>query len=212
MDSTFNTGNNTGRNTGRMAILIGIVAFHVLLIVAINTSLSTVILDRLPPLIKAEIIEEITKDDEPPPPPPTVETPPPYVPPPDIIIDLPTATKGPTTALVVTDKPRPAAPPPAVEVVKKAPEIDPRFKRRFQPDYPPTSRRLGEEGSVVVLVLVDPEGKVSDGKIQTSSGFPRLDEAALKHALRAWRFTPGTEGGKPVSVWHAVKVTFRIEG
>ena len=183
MDSTF----NTGRSAGRTAILIGIVAFHVVLVVAINSSLSTVILDRLPPLIKAEIIEEITKDDEPPPPPPTVETPPPYVPPPDIVIDLPTSTKGPTTALVVTDKPRPVAPPPS-PVVKKAPEIDPRYKRRFQPDYPPTSRRLGEEGSVIVQVLVDPEGKVSDGKIQKSSGFPRLDEAALKHALRAWRF------------------------
>ena len=207
MDSTF----NTGRSAGRTAILIGIVAFHVMLVVAINSSLSTVILDRLPPLIKAEIIEEIVKDEEPPPPPPTVETPPPYVPPPDIVIDLPTTTKGPTTALVVTDKPRPVAPPPS-PVVKKAPEIDPRYKRRFQPDYPPTSRRLGEEGSVVVQVWVGPDGTVSDGKIQTSSGFPRLDEAALKHALRAWRFTPGTEDGKPVSVWHSVKVTFRIEG
>ena len=207
MDSTF----NTGRSAGRTAILIGIVAFHVMLVVAINSSLSTVILDRLPPLIKAEIIEEIVKDEEPPPPPPTVETPPPYVPPPDIVIDLPTTTKGPTTALVVTDKPRPVAPPPS-PVVKKAPEIDPRYKRRFQPDYPPTSRRLGEEGSVVVQVLVGPDGTVSDGKIQTSSGFPRLDEAALKHALRAWRFTPGTEDGKPVSVWNSVKVTFRIEG
>ncbi len=207
MDSTF----NKGRNAGRTAILAVIVGIHVLLVVAINTSLSTVILDRLPPLIKAEIIEEIIKDDEPPPPPPTVETPPPYVPPPDIIIDMPTATKGPTTALVVTDKPRPVAPPPSA-VVKKAPEIDPRFKRRFQPDYPPTSRRLGEEGSVVLQVLVDTEGKVQDGKIQTSSGFPRLDEAALKHALRAWRFKPGTEDGKPVSAWHSVKVTFRIEG
>jgi protein TonB len=207
MDSTF----NKGRSAGRTAILVGIVAFHVMLIVAINTSLSTVILDRLPPLIKAEIIEEIVKDEEPPPPPPTIETPPPYVPPPDIVIDLPTSTKGPTTALVATDKPRPVAPPPSA-VVKKAPEIDPKFKRRFQPDYPPTSRRLGEEGSVTLQVLVDTEGKVTDGKVQTSSGFPRLDEAALKHALRAWRFTPGTEDGKPVSAWHLVKVTFKIEG
>jgi protein TonB len=212
MDSTFNRGHNAGRNTGRMAILAVIVGIHVLLVVAINTSLSTVILDRLPPLIKAEIIEEIVKDEEPPPPPPTVETPPPYVPPPDIVIDLPTTTKGPTTALVASDKPRPVAPPPVAQVVKKAPEIDPKFKRRFQPDYPPTSRRLGEEGSVVLQVLVGTDGKVQDGKVQTSSGFPRLDEAALKHALRAWRFTPGTEDGKPVTAWHSVKVTFRIEG
>ena len=106
----------------------------------------------------------------------------------------------------------PVAPPPVAQVVKKAPEIDPKFKRRFQPDYPPTSRRLGEEGSVVLQVLVGTDGKVQDGKVQTSSGFPRLDEAALKHALRAWRFPPGTEDGKPVTAWHSVKVTFRIEG
>ena len=148
MDSTFNRSHNAGRNTGRMAILAVIVGIHVLLVVAINTSLSTVILDRLPPLIKAEIIEEIVKDDEPPPPPPTVETPPPYVPPPDIVIDLPSSAPAKTALTQVTNKPRPVAPPPSA-VVKKAPEIDPKFKRRFQPDYPPTSRRLGEEGSVV---------------------------------------------------------------
>ena len=115
MESTL----NKGRNAGRTAILAVIVGIHVLLVVAINTSLSTVVLDRLPPLIKAEIIEEIVKDEEPPPPPPTVETPPPYVPPPDIVIDLPTATKGPTTALVATDKPRPVAPPPPSAVVSR---------------------------------------------------------------------------------------------
>jgi protein TonB len=211
MDSTFNRGHNAGRNTGRMAILAVIVGIHVLLVVAINTSLSTVILDRLPPLIKAEIIEEIVKDEEPPPPPPTVETPPPYVPPPDIVIDLPSSAPAKTALTQVTNKPRPVAPPPP-KSVRKAPEIDPRFKRRFQPDYPPTSRRLGEEGSVVLQVLVGADGKVQDGKVQTSSGFPRLDEAALKHALRAWRFKPGTEDGTPVTTWHSVKVTFRIEG
>lgn len=216
MDSTLKIGHiashNAGRNTGRMALLAVIVGIHVLLVVAINTSLSTVILDRLPPLIKAEIIEEIVKDEELPPPPPTVETPPPYVPPPDIVIDLPSSAPAKTALTQVTNKPRPVTPPPPSPVVRKAPEIDPKFKRRFQPDYPPTSRRLGEQGSVVLQVLVGADGKVQDGKVQKSSGFSRLDEAALKHALRAWRFTPGTEDGKPVTAWHSVKVTFRIEG
>jgi len=92
------------------------------------------------------------------------------------------------------------------------PEIAPGAKRRFQPDYPPTSRRLGEEGSVILQVLVGPDGKVQEAKVQTSSGFPRLDEAATKHALRAWRFNPGTEDGKPVTMWHSIKVTFKIQG
>jgi len=129
------------------------------------------------------------------------------------VIDLPVDAPVSTGALVVTNKPAPPPPPPVVKPgIKKAPEIDPKYKRRFQPEYPPTSRRLGEEGSVVLQVLVGADGTVKDGKVQTSSGFPRLDEAALKHALRAWRFTPGTEDGAPVTAWHSVKVTFKIEG
>jgi protein TonB len=211
MESTFDTGlGNSGRKATIFAIIVG---FHVLLVWALMTSLGTIIVDRLPPIIKAEIIEEIKTDEAPPPPPPALETPPPYVPPPDIVIDIPVATSAPTGALVTTSKPAPAAPPPEVKKgVRKAPEIDPKFKRRFQPEYPPTSRRLGEEGSVVLQVLVGADGSVMDGKVQTSSGFPRLDEAALKHALRAWRFTPGTEDGAPVQTWHSVKVTFKIEG
>ncbi len=208
MDSTFDTGLGAGRKTTVTAI-IG--AFHVFLVWALLQSLNTIVVDRPPPTIKAEIIEEIPDEEAPPPPPPTIEAPPPYVPPPDIVIDLPVNAPVRTGALVVTNKPAP--PPPVAKAgIKKAPGIDPKFKRRFQPDYPPTSRRLGEEGSVVLQVLVGTDGKVQDGKVQTSSGFPRLDEAALKHALRAWRFTPGTEDGAPVTAWHSVRVTFKIEG
>jgi protein TonB len=190
--------------------LIVITAFHVLLVWALVNSLSKVNIALPPMIIQADIIEEITQEDEAPPPPPALETPPPYVPPPDFIVDVP-VSKAPTKALTATQSTKPVAPPPKA-VVKKAPAIDPKFKRRFQPDYPPTSRRLGEEGSVVLQVLVGPDGKVQDGKVKTSSGFSRLDEAALKHALRAWRFTPGTEDGAPVTIWHSVRVTFKIEG
>ena len=209
----FNTGFETGLGRGRRntTVLVVIVAFHVLLVWALVNSLSTIPVELPPIIIQADIIEEIVQEDEAPPPPPALETPPPYVPPPDFIVDVPVA-KAATKALTVTQSTKPAPPPPKKAVVKTAPAIDPKFRRRFQPDYPPTSRRLGEEGSVILQVLVGTDGKVQDGKIKTSSGFSRLDEAALKHALRAWRFTPGTEDGAPVTVWHSVKVTFKIEG
>lgn len=211
MESTFDTGMGGG---GRKATILAIiVALHVVLVYALMKSLGIISVDRPPPPIVAEIIEELQDEDEPPPPPPTIETPPPYVPPPDIVIDLPMDVPATTALTQVTNVPKPAAPPPVAKPgIKKAPEIDPKYKRRFQPEYPPTSRRLGEEGSVVLQVLVRADGSVQDGKIQKSSGFPRLDEAALKHALRAWRFTPGTEDGAPVTTWHSVKVTFKIEG
>jgi len=210
MDSTFDTGlNNSGRKAMIFAIII---AFHALLVWGLVTSLGIIQVDRPPPPIIAEILEEIVDEEEAPPPPPAIETPPPYVPPPDIVVDVPVESTSSTALTNVTNVKPPPAPPPVKAVVKKAPEIDPKFKRRFQPEYPPTSRRLGEEGSVVLQVLVGPDGKVQDAKVQTSSGKARLDEAALKHALRAWRFTPGTEDGKPVTTWHSVKVTFKIEG
>lgn len=203
---------DTGQQTRKTIILGFIVVFHIALIWALNEGLRTQVVGRVFGPVETRIIEEIQQtEDEPPPPPPQIETPPPFVPPPDVVFDLPQAT-GPSTAITqVTARPTPAAPPPR-EVVRKAPEIDPRFRRRFQPEYPPTSRRLGEEGSVVLQVLVGPDGQVQEAKIQTSSGFARLDDAALKHALRAWRFTPGTEDGQAVTVWHSVRVTFKITG
>lgn len=210
---TFATTIDNGGAGRRSAILAVIVVFHVLLIWALNSSLRQIVTERVFGPVKTEIIEEVQDEEqEPPPPPPKIETPPPFVPPPDIIVDAPVDT-GPTTAISQVTRERPAAPPPvAAPSVKKAPVIDPRYKRRFQPDYPPTSRRLGEEGSVVLQVYVDAEGKVTEAKVQTSSGFSRLDEAALNHAKRAWRFTPASEDGKPVATWHSVKVTFKIEG
>jgi protein TonB len=204
---TFDTGYAARRGT----IFLFIVVFHVILIWALNSSLSRQVVERVFGPIETKIIEEIAEEkEEPPPPPPKIETPPPYVPPPDIQISLPSET-APTRAITaVTNKPKPPAPPPP-PAVRKEPEIDPRFKRRFQPDYPPTSRRLGEEGSVILQVLVGPDGTVQDGKVQQSSGHTRLDEAALKHALRAWRFTPGTDGGKPITMWKTIKVTFQIK-
>ena len=209
MESTFDTG--LGKSGRKMTIFGIIVAFHFLLVWALMSSLGTIIVDRLPPIIKAEIIEEIQKDDEPPPPPPTIETPPPYVPPPDILIDLPVDVPVANTALSTTNKPAPvAAPPTAATGIRIAPKIDKRFEGRLRPDYPPTSRRLGEEGLVVLECLVNVEGKCEEVKLKTSSTFPRLDEAALKHAPRAWRFTPGTEDGKPVPLWVTVPIRFRI--
>lgn len=176
MENTFDTGLG---NTGRKATVAGVIlAFHVLLVLALVSSLSTIIVDRLPPIIKAEIIEEIAQEDEPPRR-PCHRNPAPYVPP-DILIDLPVDAPVTSALTRVSNVPKP--PPAEVKPgIKKPPEIDPKFKRRFQPDYPPTSRRLGEAGSVVLQVLVGPDGSVQDGKVKTSSGYPRLDEAALKH-------------------------------
>jgi protein TonB len=60
--------------------------------------------------------------------------------------------------------------------------------------YPTASLRLGESGRNVVRIWVGPDGKPQKAEIEKTSGFPRLDEAAIKLAM-AQRFTPATVNG-----------------
>lgn len=65
-------------------------------------------------------------------------------------------------------------------------------------EYPPLSQRLGEEGTVVVALEVAADGSVSDARVVSSSGYPRLDNAALS-AVRQAHFKPATINGVPVA-------------
>lgn len=65
------------------------------------------------------------------------------------------------------------------------------------PQYPPTSRRLGEEGKLEVRVCVSINGTVASATVTKSSGFGRLDRATTQ-ALQQWRFSPATRGTEPV--------------
>jgi protein TonB len=82
--------------------------------------------------------------------------------------------------------------------------------QRIEPIYPATSRRLGEEGVVRLKVLVDERGRPHDIVVANSSGFPRLDQAAID-AVRRWRFEPATDGNRAVSAWGAVSIRFKLE-
>jgi len=66
--------------------------------------------------------------------------------------------------------------------------------QRPVPTYPRMSQRLREEGTTIVLVQIDTDGNVTRASISKSSGFERLDEAALEAARKA-RFTPAKVGG-----------------
>lgn len=78
------------------------------------------------------------------------------------------------------------------------------------PPYPPMSRRLGEEGRVIVRVALDALGKVVEVGLERSSGHRRLDRAAVD-AVRAWRFEPARSGGRAVAASVLVPVDFRLE-
>ena len=88
--------------------------------------------------------------------------------------------------------------------------LDQRYARDFQPPYPEQSRRMGEEGTVVVRVIVGPDGRVSEAHVARSSGFPRLDAAAVARALAKWRFLPAQRDGTPVAAEREITVRFRL--
>jgi protein TonB len=79
-----------------------------------------------------------------------------------------------------------------------------------QPPYPMASRRLAEEGAVLLDILVGADGHVRDAKVSRSSGFDRLDQTAVSEALQHWRLRPATRNGNPFEQWLTLKVVFRL--
>jgi protein TonB len=83
--------------------------------------------------------------------------------------------------------------------------------QRNPPVYPAISRRLGEEGKVVLRVELNERGQIDRSAIKTSSGYARLDEAALT-AIRHWRCNPALREGTPVRAVALQPFNFVLEG
>lgn len=99
------------------------------------------------------------------------------------------------------------------EVAASAEVIAPRFDADYlnnpKPGYPMMSKRLGEEGQVLLRVLVSSQGSAEQVQLLRSSGFPRLDEAA-QEAVAKWRFVPAKVGSVATTAWVQVPVSFQL--
>ena len=78
------------------------------------------------------------------------------------------------------------------------------------PAYPVMSRRLAEQGRVMVRVLIGTDGLPQKAELQAGSGYDRLDRAALESVMR-WRFVPGRRGDVPEPMWVTVPIVFSLE-
>jgi TonB family protein len=78
-----------------------------------------------------------------------------------------------------------------------------------KPQYPHTARRQGQEGTVVLRVLVDEEGKSKSVEVNHSSGFEALDKAAME-TVRRWRFHSARYSEKRVEMWVKIPIVFRL--
>ena len=99
----------------------------------------------------------------------------------------------------------PTAPSPAVQ----PPSSDADYLQNPEPKYPDTSKRLNEQGTSTIRVLIGADGLPQQAEIGKSSGFDRLDQAALATVMR-WRFVPGKRNGVPEAMWFSVPIVWKL--
>jgi protein TonB len=130
--------------------------------------------------------------------------PPPPAPAPLPPIDMPAPVAA-RTSEAVDAPPAPPAPPPPLT----PPSFSAAYLNNPAPAYPTLSRRMGEEGRVVLRVFVTEDGFPREVQLRTSSKHPRLDEAALA-AVKRWRFVPARRGDSPIGAWVLVPISFSL--
>lgn len=214
--------------------LLMVVALHIGFFYALQAGLMRRFVET--PVMREVIATLITPEPpEPPQPPPKIEPPKPLpassrvskpvAPPPAFVpavittpsetaITLPAVVEPPTPVPFVPAPPVIAPPAPVVAPTEPAPMIPPRFDAAYlnnpAPAYPSLARRMGDQGKVMLRVYVNAEGRVEDVQLRTSSGHPRLDQAAL-NTVAQWRFVPARQGEQPVPAWVLVPIVFKLE-
>lgn len=217
-------GNNT-QTISNAVTFAGVVLLHVLGLVWAAQQLSVSEPVVTPPSVVGVLV---APEPEPAPPPPKPVPPPkpepkPVPTPKPVAKPTPKPTPKPEPVREVAQEPvqqaapTPPAPPSApVQQATPAPEApapvtpprtDAAHLNNPAPQYPALSRRLGEQGRVMLDVYILPDGSVGEIKLNRSSGFPRLDNAALQ-AVKTWKYVPAKRGDKPIPFWYVQPVSF----
>lgn len=222
------------RVSRNVAVAGSVVALHVAVLWAMNAGLLRRVVEIVVPVqMVSEMITPPAPVPAPPPPAPVppAPTPPPPAPKPKprppAPAPKPVAAPSPAPAPVAQAAPEPepapapprepvvAAPPPAPVAPPAPPRIElpstaADYLRNPQPEYPAISRRLGEEGQVMLRVLIGADGSAQQVELRRSSGYDRLDQAALD-TVRRWRFVPGKRNGVAEAMWFNVPINFVLE-
>ncbi|MFH1869847.1 MAG: TonB family protein [Pseudomonadota bacterium] len=109
-------------------------------------------------------------------------------------------------APTIVAAPAPVAPAP----VATQPRFDADYLDNPKPVYPAISRRLSEQGRVVLRVQVEADGRAAEVQLHSSSGSPRLDQSALD-TVRRWQFVPARLGPTPTAAWVLVPIAFTLK-
>ncbi|AMO99483.1 tonB family C-terminal domain protein [Collimonas arenae] len=216
-----------GHNPTRKLVGVSVVILmHVLIVYALLTGLARKVVEVIQQPVMTSIIDEIKPPPPPPPPPPkytppppkTAAPPPPYVPPPEVKVQ-PQPQEN-TIAAVTSVKPASNELPTSVAQPAPAAAAQPAAGPAHtsarvagnceKPEYPRTSLRNEEEGTVNVRLVIGVDGRVVDAIIEKSSGFKDLDRATLK-AWSLCHFTPAKADGEPVQSSVRMEYVWKLE-
>ena len=196
------------------SILVVVLAHLGILVAVIYAPAQPIPLVVEPPSIQGVIVasEPIIEPEKPVPPPPP--PPPQEKPQPKPKFPLPKASPS-ERAPVQEAEPSPAPvvePQRPTEPVPEAvtpPQADASQLNNPAPAYPQISRRLKEEGIVLLEILVKADGTLGDLRLKKTSGYSRLDEAAQR-AVKTWRFVPAKRAGEPIDYWYELPIEFSL--
>jgi len=214
-----------------MIVALCVVAFHVIALWLLQTGLLRRAVELVVPAqVLAEFIEppRLKEDPTPPPPPPPKpqQKTPTVAPTPQLVAvndptPLPNTPVGviepsqpllPIAAPVAPAPPAPVTPPPAPPAPPRVelPSSDADYLQNPKPPYPPMSKRLNEQGSVIMRVLIGADGMPQKAEIRKSSGFDRLDQSAATTVMK-WRYVAGRRAGVAEAMWFNVPINFVLE-
>jgi protein TonB len=221
MDFALDGSKPTRKLVGFTVVLV----LHIAVVYALVTGLARKVVEVVQEPVITKLIAEIKPPPPPPPPdkpvpppPKSAAPPPPYVPPPEVKVqpqpqentiaavtnvkppsnELPTSVAQPAPAATAQ-----AAGPPAHTSARVAGHCE-------KPEYPRTSLRNEEQGTVNVKLVIGTDGSVVDAAIEKSSGYKDLDRATLK-AWSLCHFTPAMADGQPVQSATRMQYVWKLE-
>lgn len=214
----------------RNAVIVSsVVLFHVAALWALQSGLIRRAVEVIVPVaLLSQVITPPAPKADPPPAPKPVEparepvarkTAPQPAPLPVARLDAPTAPQAP----LGSTQPQPALPPAAAPVAAaptqpaapapakvELPSSDADYLQNPKASYPRLSKKLGEQGTVVVRVHIGADGTPLKAELKKSSGFERLDQSALEYVMKC-RYVAGKINGVPQAMWKDAPVAFVLE-
>ncbi|AXK66044.1 energy transducer TonB [Burkholderia sp. IDO3] len=219
-----------------IAVAVGVLAAHAIMLTAAwlhrnapppkEVAVQSITAQLIPPAPAAQPVAVQSAAQQPTPPKPTPRVKPKVeprpvrkaIPTPQPVAQAPSPTPAPAA---IDPTPAPAAPAPAAPAAAPGParetmqvsapkNVSALTCNFVKPAYPSMSKRRGETGTAYVHFIIGVTGKIESVQLQKSSGYPRLDEAALE-ATRASTCPPYIENGQAIRAAHTLPFNFTLD-